>query len=224
MNEQIKVLGLRIDNYAAKDAVKHVMSYLGTEPVNVVEMITMNTIGKFQQDETAGELFDAIDIALAGDKGILQAAGVKDERRLKEVEELLFIKMIMRVLHKNSAKVFLLAEDNQDLQKLEMYMHEDYANIQVIGKATMEESSISDDKLLNLVNGAEAECILSALSSPTEEYFVCRNKALINARVWLGMGNMLDELKKEKSTFQKLKEFILRQLLKKEMEKKGGNA
>jgi len=192
--------------------------------VNVVEMITMNTIGKFQQDETAGELFDAIDIALAGDKGILQAAGVKDERRLKEVEELLFIKMIMRVLHKNSAKVFLLAEDNQDLQKLEMYMHEDYANIQVIGKATMEESSISDDKLLNLVNGAEAECILSALSSPTEEYFVCRNKALINARVWLGMGNMLDELKKEKSTFQKLKEFILRQLLKKEMEKKGGNA
>ena len=224
MNEQIKVLGLRIDNYAAKDAVKHVMSYLGTEPVNVVEMITMNTIGKFQQDETAGQLFDDIDIALAGDKGILQAAGVKDERRLKEVEELLFIKMIMRVLHKNSTKVFLLAEDNQDLQKLEIYMHEDYANIQIIGQATMEESSISDDKLLNLVNGAEAECILSALSSPTEEYFVCRNKALINARVWLGMGNMLDELKKEKSTFQKLKEFILRQLLKKEMEKKGGNA
>ena len=118
MNEQIKVLGLRIDNYAAKDAVKNVVSYLGTEPVNVVEMVTMNTIGKFQQDETAGELFESIDIALAGDKGILQAAGVKDERRLKEVEELLFIKMIMRVLHKNSTRVFLLAENHADLQKL----------------------------------------------------------------------------------------------------------
>ena len=223
MNEQIKVLGLRIDNYAAKDAVKNVVSYLGTEPVNVVEMVTMNTIGKFQQDETAGELFESIDIALAGDKGILQAAGVKDERRLKEVEELLFIKMIMRVLHKNSTRVFLLAENHADLQKLEMYMHEDYSNIQVIGKATREDG-ISDDKILNLVNGAEAECILSALSSPTEEDFVCRNKSLLNARVWLGMGNMLDELKKEKTTFQKIKEFILRQVLKNEIAKKGGNA
>ncbi len=224
MNEQIKVLGLRIDNYSAKDAVKQVMSYFGTEPVNVVEMVTMNTIAQLQQDETAEELFDAIDIALAGDKGILQAAGVKDERHLKEIGELLFIKMIMRVLHKNSTKVFLIADDIADLHKLEVYMQEDYANIQVIGTATMEESSISDDKLLNLVNGAEADCILSALSSPTEEYFICRNKLLVNARVWLGLGDMLDQLKKEKSLFEKVKEFILRQILKKEMEKKGGNA
>ena len=224
MNEKIQVLGLGIDNLTAKDAVKRVVSYMETEPVSVVEMVTMNTLGKFQQDETAKELFEHFDIALASDKGILEAAGVLDERRLKEVDELLFIKMVMRFLHKNSSRVFLLAEDAADLQKLEMYMQQDYFNVQVIGVATMEENAASDDMLLNLVNGAEAECILSALPSPVEEQFIFRNQALVNARVWLGFGNLLDELKKEKTGFMKVKEFIMRQFLKKEMAKKGENA
>ncbi len=224
MDEKIQVLDLQIDNLTAKDAVKRVVSYMETEPVSVVEMVTMNTLAKFQQDETAKELFDNFDIALASDKGMLEAAGETDERRLKEVDELLFIKMVMRFLHKNSARVFLLAEDEADLQKLEMYMKEDYSNIQVVDKATMQENAASDDMLLNLVNGAEAECILSALPSPVEEQFIYRNKSLVNAKVWLGFGNLLDELKKEKNAFQKFKEFILRQLLKKEMAKKGENA
>ncbi len=224
MDEKIQVLDLEIDNLTAKDAVKRVVSYMEMEPVSVVEMVTMNTLAQFQQDETAKELFDSFDIAMASDKGMLEAAGETDERRLKEVEELLFIKMVMRFLHKNSARVFLLAEDETDLQKLEMYMKEDYSNIQVVDKATMQENAASDDMLLNMVNGAEPECVLSALPSPMEEQFIFRNKSLVNAKVWLGFGNLLDELKKEKNAFQKFKEFILRQLLKKEMAKKGENA
>lgn len=224
MNEKIQVLDLQIDNLTAKDAVKRVVSYMETELVNVVEMVTMNTLARFQQDETAKELFNSFDLALASDKGMLEAAGETDERRLKEVDELLFIKMVMRFLHKNSARVFLLAEDEADLQKLEMYMKEDYSNIQVVDKATMQDNAASDDMLLNLVNGAEAECVLSALPSPSEEQFICRNKSLVNARVWMGFGNLLDELKNEKNALKKFKEFILRQLLKKEMAKKGENA
>lgn len=224
MNEKIQVLGLEINNFAAKDAIKHVVSYMETEPINVIEMVTMNTLAKFQDDESAAQLFETFDIALASDKGILQAAGVTDERQLKETEELLFIKMVMRYLHKNSARVLLLAETEADLQKLETYMREDYENIQVLAMATMDEQGNSDDMLLNLINGAEVDCILSALPSPMEERFISRNKMLLNARIWLGLGNLLDEMKREKHIFEKIKEFVLRQILKKEMAKKGENA
>ncbi len=224
MNEKIEVLGLQMNNLNAKGALKTVMSYMETEPVNVIEMVTMNTIAKFQEMDNSNEVFGTLDLALASDKGILQAAGVTEERQLKEVEELLFIKMVLRYFHKNSIRVFLLTETAEDLQKLEVYMEEDYANIQVVETATMEEQGTSDDMLLNLINGAEAACVLSALPSPMEEQFISRNKLLVNARVWLGLGNLLDEMKKEKTTFQKVKEFVLRQLLKKEMAKKGENA
>ena len=224
MNEKIQVFNFEIDNCTVKDAMKKVVSFLGTEPLKVVEMVTMNTVAKFQDEADAGDVFRSFDITLASDKGILEAAGVEGERQLKEVDELLFIKMVMRFLHKNHIRVFLLAEDEADLQKLQVYMQEDYSNIHVIGSAITEELEESDDKVLNLLNGAEAQCVLSALPSPLEEHFVYKNKSLVNASIWLGFGNLLDELKQEKTKVQKLKDFILRQLLKKEMAKKGENA
>lgn len=224
MNEKIEVLGLQMNNLNAKGALKTVMSYMETEAISVVEMVTMNTISKFQEMENSNDVFGKIDLALASDKGILQAAGVTEERQLKEVEELLFIKMVLRYLHKNSVRVFLLAETSEDLQKLEVYMEEDYTNVQVVETATMDGQGTSDDMVLNLINGAEAVCVLSALPSPIEEQFISRNKLLVNARVWLGLGNLLDEMKRDKTAFQKIKEFVLRQLLKKEMAKKGENA
>ena len=90
--------------------------------------------------------------------------------------------------------------------------------------ALYELSPLYNEKILNLVNGAETQCVLSALPSPMEEQFVYRNKSLVNASIWLGFGNLLDELKQEKTKVQKLKEFIMRQILKKEMAKKGENA
>ena len=224
MKKTIQVLGIEIDNLKAKDGLKSVMSYMDTEAIQIVEMVTMNTIGRFQEIEEVGKIFEAIDLVLASDKGILQAAGVSDERQLKEVEELLFLKLVLRYFHKNSVRVFLLAETPEDLHKLATYTEEDYANIQVVEMATMEEQGASDDMLLNLLNGAEAACVISALPSPLEEQFISRNKMLVNARVWLGLGNLLDEMKKEKTAFQKIKEFVLRQLLKKKMERKGENA
>jgi N-acetylglucosaminyldiphosphoundecaprenol N-acetyl-beta-D-mannosaminyltransferase len=110
------------------------------------------------------------------------------------------------------------------MEKLEGYMREDYTNIQVVESATLEENGASDDMLLNLINGSESVCVLSVLPSPLEEKFICRNKALVNAKLWLGLGNMLDELKRERSRWEKVKRFVLRLLLKKEMTKKGENA
>lgn len=224
MNETIQVLGVQLNNLDAKSAIKQVMSYMETEPVSVIEMVTMNTIAQFRDVENADEIFKTMDLALASDKGILQAAGVTEERQLKEASEMLFIKMVLRYFHKNKVRVFLLAETAEDLQKLETYMEEDYAKILVVETATMEEKGSSDDMLLNHINGAEAVCVLSVLPSPREEQFIAKNKWLVNARIWFGLGNLLDEIKKEKSAFQKVKAFIQGHLLKKEMAKKGENA
>ena len=40
MNEKIKVLGVSINHYTAKEAMKKVMEYMETEPINVIEMVT----------------------------------------------------------------------------------------------------------------------------------------------------------------------------------------
>ena len=224
MDEKIQVLDLKLNNMSAKEAMKQAVSYIQTEPLHVIEMITMQALRNFREEENVDEIFESFDLVLASDKEILQVAGITDERRLKEMDELIFIKMVLRYLQKNNIRVFLLAEELEDMEKLEGYMREDYTNVQVVESATLEEKGASDDMILNLINGSESVCVLSVLPSPLEEKFICRNKALVNAKLWLGLGNMLDELKRERSRWEKVKRFVLRLLLKKEMTKKGENA
>ena len=219
MQEKIQVLAVELDNCSAKEAMKRVVDYMDEERLNVVEMVTMNTLARFQESEEDATLFEVFDIVLPSDRGILQAAGIHDERRLKEVDELLFVKMVMRYLQKNGIRVFLLSETESSRIQFENYIHEEYGNLKIVESTSVEERGSSDDMLLNMINGAEAECILSTLPSPLEENLISKNKSLVNARVWLGFGPLIREINKEKKGWQKIRENILRKILKKEVEK-----
>ena len=219
MQEKIQVLEVELDNCSAKEAMKRVVEYVDMERLNIVEMVTMNTLARFQESEEDATLFESFDLVLPSDRGILQAAGVQDERRLKEVDELLFIKMVMRYLQKSHISVFLLSETESLRLQFEEYIKEEYSGLKILGSTSLEESGNSDDMFLNMINGAEVECVLSTLPSPLEENMITKNKALVNARVWLGFGPLIREINKEKKGWQKFKENILRKILKKEVEK-----
>ena len=219
MQEKIQVLEVELDNCSAKEAMKRVVEHMNMERLNVVEMVTMNTLARFQEVEEDAALFKEFDLVLPSDKGILEAAGIHDERRLREVDELLFIKMIMRYLQKSRISVFLLSETEASRLQFEEYIDKEYGNLKVIGSISLEEHGSSDDMFLNLINGAEVQCVLSTLPSPMEENLISKNKALVNARVWFGFGPLIREINKEKKGWQKFKENILRRILKKEVEK-----
>lgn len=219
MQEKIQVLGVELDNCSAKEAMKRVVEHMHMERLNVVEMVTMNTLARFQDNEEDATLFESFDLVLPSDRGILQAAEVDDERRLKEVDELLFIKLVMRYLLKSRIRVFLLTETEAFRIQFEEYLSKEYNGLQIVGSTSLEACGNSEDTFLNLINGTEIECVLSTLASPLEENLISKNKALVNARVWFGFGPLVREIKKEKKGWQKFKEKMLRKILKKEVEK-----
>ncbi len=219
MQEKVQVLGIELDNCAAKEAMKRTVDYMQMERLNVVEMITMNTLAHFQAIEEEKKVFQTFDLVFPSDRGILQAVGIEDERRLRDVDEFLFIKMVIRYLQKNNVRVFLLSQSEISRLQMEKYIEEEFENLNIVASTSLEERVSSDD-ILNMINGAEVECVLSTLMSPVEEYFISRNKALINARVWLGFGVLLNDMKKEKKGWEKLLVKMYRRILKKEVEKK----
>ena len=83
-----------------------------------------------------------------------------------------------------------------------------------------------DDMILNCINGVEAECVISVLPSPLQEAFVVRNKILLNARLWLGLGKKM-KLPLNKREKKPVRDFLIKLFLKREIEKekqKRGNA
>ena len=196
MNERIELSGVKIDRLTVKEAMELSVKYLNTETVHVIEWITPETLDALEGHDDIKEQMERFDLVLSGGRSVLLSAGESDEKILKEAESRLFIKMFARLLHKNHAKVFLFAENKDMLTKLKAQVMKNGKNIIIVESATLEEHGISDDMILNRINGVEVDCVLAALASPYQEEFIIRNRMLLNTKIWFGIGQKFGKSKK----------------------------
>lgn len=136
-----------------------------------------------------------------------RATKVISIRAISESEQKLFIKMFSHWLHKNRERVFLLADSVSALELMKQRIASKYKGIKIVETATLEEHGVSDDMILNRINGAEANCIIVSLSKDVEESFISNNRKSLNAKVWLGLGNKR-EWKTQHTLLDKMKKFF----------------
>ena len=219
MDSKISVLDINIDHCSAKEAMKKTMEYMGTDPVNVVEMATVNGLMQMDGMEQLKEDVCRFDMVLAGDKTILEAADITDRKYLQETEGRVFLRMFMRYLHKNHKRIYLLVESEEEGQKFYDYLQRNYNGLQVVGLAKVSAQNRADDMLVNDINGGEVDCILAALASPLQEEFIVKNKSLLDARMWLGLGKENIPVGRTGIGQCRLAQFFVRFIFKKEIEK-----
>ena len=226
MNNKINVLELELHNDTAKEAMQKVMDYMRTDPLNIVEFISSDSLLLSKDDEVLRDNIAQSDLVLTVEKSFLELAGVTDRRRLQEAENGLLLKMILHYFHKNRSRVFLLVESEEDRTRLKDYFEGYYSGIDIVGTEIVSKDSSMDDMILNCIHGVEAECVISVLPSPLQEAFVVRNKILLNARLWLGLGKKM-KLPLNKREKKPVRDFLIKLFLKREIEKekqKRGNA
>lgn len=226
MSEKIDVLGIRLDDYTAKDAIKAITEFIKEETVSMVEVVTAESVMRMAQDESGHRGHCTMDLVLPGDRAILEAAEVEDEKVLQDAENRGFLKMLFQYLHKNSISVFLLADTMDEAEELKKYIQKEYVNIRIAGVAGIPEGTSSDDMIINMINGAEAECIIASIISDKQEAFICRCKNILNVKLWVGISQMETFFTERDSLIERIFVFINRKILKKKaiQEKKRRNA
>ena len=217
MNEKINVLDVNIDSCTAKEAMKETIAFLESEPVSVIDVVSVDGLMQMNDLSELKASMNEFDLVLPGEKLILEAA---EEARLpKEIDIKLYLKMFMRYLHKNHKRMYLLVESEEDGQEAFRYMQRTYSGIQLVGLAKVSAEGRADDMLVNAINGSEVDCILSALSVPLQEDFIAKNRNLLDARVWVGVGNRMFSDHRQGPGHGKLAKFLLNHIFKREMEK-----
>ena len=219
MSEKINVLDIEIDELTAKEAMRESMEYISSEPVSVIELVTVDGLMQISEVQNLKESLNQFDLVLAGDKTILEAAEITERKFLQETENKTFLKMFMRYLHKNHKRVYLLVETEEEGERLYNYMERRYSGIQIVGLAKVAAENSADDMLVNAINGGEVDCAFSLLSAPLQEEFIVRNKGVLNIRVWLGVGKDILPIEHIK-TRGKVTKFIMNRIFKKEIEKR----
>ena len=217
MNEKINVLDVNIDSCTAKEAMKETIAFLESGPVSVIDVVSVDGLMQMNDLSELKARMNEFDLVLPGEKLILEAA---EEARLpKEIDIKLYLKMFMRYLHKNHKRMYLLVESEEDGQEAFRYMQRTYSGIQLVGLAKVSAEGRADDMLVNAINGSEVDCILSALSVPLQEDFIAKNRNLLDARVWVGVGNRMFSDHRQGLGHGKRAKFLLNHIFKREMEK-----
>lgn len=212
MEEKINIFDVEIPCIKAKEAMIRAMDYMEQESLNTIELLSMKMLLNGQEDTQWKEQLNGLSMILPGSVEILEAAQVKDSILLRETDDKLFLRMFMKYMQKNHKKLFLLAESEEELDKAEELLIRQNRGIQIIGKAVITQDGELIQNVINAINGTETDCILSVLSSPFQEQFIQRNKALLNARVWLGCGTAFRQNFEDMRLNNRIRHFVMKRL------------
>ena len=176
MNEKINVLGVNIDSFTAKEAMKETIAFLESEPVSVIDVVSVDALMQMNDLPELKEKMNEFDMILPGEKLILEAA--EEPELPEEINMELYLKMFMRYLHKNHKRLYLLVESEEEGQEAFRYLQKAYSGIQLVGLAKVSAEGRADDMLVNAIN----------------------TEAMVNVR--LSFGTIIPELKEVSQSYK----------------------
>lgn len=201
-----------MDCFTAKEAMKRAIQFLEDGPLESIGIIPMDMLLAGQEDSEWRDQVRELQMILPGEKEILEAAGIDDRQILRETEERTFLRMFMKYLQKNHQRVYLLAETEEELTRVEDAVRRYSRGIRITGHALIRSGENREENVINDINGTETDCILSVLSSPYQEEFAARGRALLNAKVWMGCGRALWRSYDESKLSVRIRKFFLKRI------------
>lgn len=220
MGDRINILDIDIDNFTAKESMKRFVSSMQSEPISIIEMVTADSL--MQMDEVPGlkTCVSYFDLVLAADTTILESADIADAKNLREIQDRIFLKMLLRYIDRHHKRVYLLVESEAEGETFLHYLERYCKGAQIAGLAKVSALDRADDMIVNAINGADIDCVISSMSSPLQEDFVTKNKSTLNANVWLGLGKTIFPLSGVQAAQGRFAQYVVKKLFRKEIERR----
>ncbi len=190
MIKKIDILGVPLDNYTVREAIRQVESYMGNHVLNAVESISLKMLIDSENDAVLKEVISSLDLAVIGEKEIIQAAGLENMQRIRETEENDFYFEFFKRIERNKMKVFLLGETQEKLSELKEELGLDFPKLLLTGEYAVANCAGDLEVVINDMNAATPDVIVSVLPSPLQEHFLREHKDKMSANLWYGIGGI----------------------------------
>lgn len=190
MIKKIDILGIQLDNYTVREAIMQVESYLSNNMLNTIESISMQMLIESESDPVVRDVISSLDLAVIGEKEIIQAAGDATMQRVKETEANDFAYEFFKRVERNKKSVFLLGETEEKIAHFRQDLLEEYPKLIIDGEYAVETCVGDLDGVINELNATTPDIIISILPVPMQEHFFMEHKDKMNASIWYGMGEL----------------------------------
>lgn len=184
------MLGIQLDNYTVREAIMQVESYLSNNMLNTIESISMRMLIESESDPVVKDVISSLDLAVIGEKEIIQASGDATMQRVKETEANDFAFEFFKRVERNKKSVFLLGDTEEKIADACRELLEEYPKLIIDGEYAVENCVGDLDAVINELNATTPDIIVSILPTPMQEHFFMEHKDKMNASIWYGMGEL----------------------------------
>ena len=222
MIKKVDILGIQLDNYTVREAIMCVERYLSNNMLNTIESVSMQMLIDSETDPVLKKVLGSLDLAVIGEKEIIQAAGLGNMQRIKETEENDFYFEFFKRIERNKKSVFLIADTEEKLEAEKKELLETFPKLIFAGEYAVEKCVGDLDAVINDMNATIPDVIVSVLPSPMQEQFLADHREKMNANIWYGIGGTPLH-KKKHGVLDHVKSMIHRGKLKNSINHYDGN-
>lgn len=211
MVEKIRLLGMVLDNFSVHEEVLLAESFYEKSGLNIIRTVSMEMLVMAADSSFVRDGIAQADLLIMADEEILKEAGISSGRRLKEAAGRDFMWEYLKSMSQRQRRVFLVAQDDRELELLREYldtMVSVHEKLQIVGYYRMEDCDGEYDVMINEINAATPDVLLSVLDSPREDEFLLKSKAKIGAKVWYSLGTQYSGAKEGALFLPRFKQFL----------------
>ncbi len=215
MVKKIRLLGMEIDNFSLREELGLGEKFLQREELNIIRTVSMGLLSMAAENQAVRDGIAQADLLVIGDEEILSEAGIHSSQRLREAREHIFMHEYAKWVCQNGCQVYLIAQTRADMENLSQFLHAAYETMQIVGTYVlpghMQPGSLKGigswgqmklsgtkrleldmveacDLIVNALNMAAPDIVISVLQPPFEELFLQRSRAKISAKAWYSPG------------------------------------
>lgn len=210
MIKQIQLLGMTIPNYSLREELQLAQDALRDERLRLLLTVSMQSLIKVSSSESqqVKECVEQADLIVVEDPEILSVAGINSSQRIREAEDHLFFTELLKRLQRGQQQVYLVASKNAALEKIREILRERYEKLHIVGQYSIEDYPDDLDRMINEINGAAPDVIISVMPTPQQEEFLVANRSKLLAKLWYGLGENYGLLMEKKGFGWRMKRLI----------------
>lgn len=188
MVKKIRMLGMEMDNFTLREEIVQSESFYHKQELNIIRTVSIDMLSLAADSPIVRGGIRQADLIVVGDSEILTEAGIYSAQRIREASEHGFMRAFLKDRIREQSSFFLVAQDQQELERLMEFLKKKYENMILVGTCFLEACSRDYDMMINEINAAAPDIILSVLTSPQEDALLMEEKSKIRARIWYSMS------------------------------------
>ena len=210
MIKQIQLLGMTIPNYSMREELQLAQDALKDEKLRLILTVSMQSLVKVSgcESQQVKECVEQADLVVVEDPEILSVAGINSSQRTHEAQDHLFFTELLKRLQRGQQQVYLVASKNAALEKIQEILSERYEKLNIVGQYSIEDYPDDLDRMINEINSAAPDVIISVMPTPQQEEFLVANRSKLMAKLWYGLGENYGLLMEKKGFGWRMKRLI----------------